>query len=425
MIALSFESAVAAISAPPSTVTISLAWNAVPESNIRGYRVFVGTVGNQYSRQYDTGKVTTFPVGDLVSGQTYYFAIKAIGSTGVEGERSDELVVPVTSQPTAEDDSYSTIGDTQLVVPADGVLSNDTDMDSYTLTAVLISGPAHGTLLLGQYGGFTYTPFAGFTGIDSFVYHASDGLYDSEAAIVEVVVKKPTFQLLANGSFESNYTGWNVTGNHRIESASPYVPTDGARLVAFNARDLTPNGVISQSFATVIGETYTLTFDAGLLAYNTSTQRLLVNVMGKINRFSQTYTTNGNSSGNNIWISHSLTFVADSTSTNLSFEDNSPVSSSIDLLLDNVSVTGPKVSEDYPTLAESAGTPSLAGRPGAVTVGMSVSETGSYVLERSVDLVNWEVVETTQVTQPGRIEFLDSKPASANEPRIFYRIGRR
>ncbi|MEO5914223.1 MAG: Ig-like domain-containing protein [Luteolibacter sp.] len=409
---------------PPSNLTLSLAWNAVPEANIQGYRVYVGTASNQYSRQYNTGNVTTIPVGELLSGQTYYFAVKAISSTGIEGQPSDELVVPVTSRPQALNDSYSITGDTRLAVPANGVLANDTDLDSSSLTAVLDSAPSHGSLSLDSNGGFAYTPYAGFSGIDSFVYHANDGVYDSAAAIVDVSVKKPTFQLLSNGSFESNYSGWITTGNQSIETASPYVATDGGKLVVFNSRDLAPGGMISQSFPTVVGETYTLKFDSGIIAYNTSMQRLMVNVVGGINQLSQTLTFYGTGAGANRWQSYTYTFVADTTTTTLSFRDDSPVSGSIDLLLDNVSVTGPKKSDAIPIVAESANTPSLAGRPGAMTVGMTVVKTGSYVLERSTDLIHWEVLDTTVVTTPVHIELMDTLPVSGNQPKMFYRIGR-
>src|SRR2546428_7058668 len=58
-------------------------------------------------------------------------------------------VTPVNDAPVAaNDDTYTTPEDTQLTVSAPGVLANDTDADGDTLTAVLVSGPAHGTLTL-------------------------------------------------------------------------------------------------------------------------------------------------------------------------------------------------------------------------------------------------------------------------------------
>jgi hypothetical protein len=407
-----------------SGLTMTLGWNPGPETDVQSYRVYVGTVSNQYSKVYETGNAVTFPVGDLISEQTYYFSVSAVNSRGVEGQRSDELVVPVTSKPLASTDSYSGTSDHPLEIAAPGVLSNDSDMDSTELVAVLVSGPANGTVLLYPNGGFAYTPRTGFSGSDSFVYQASDGVHISETAVVEIVVKQPTIELLVNGGFESDYIGWSPLGNQKIEiSIAPYLSSSGNRLVAFNGRNLSANGVLSQSFATVPGGAYTLAFDSAVLAYNTNSQTLLVGVMGKTNLLSQTITILGKGNGLVQWTPRTYSFVADSTSTTLTFKDSSTSTSSIDLLLDNVSVSGPSKSNTIPPLAESSGTPSLAGKPGAINIGMSVTNPGLYMLERSEDLVRWEVIGSTQVTQPGRISFLDTTPPGTGVRKAFYRIG--
>src|SRR5205807_291113 len=85
-------------------------------------------------------------------------------------------------------DSYTTAEDTPLTVSAPGVLGNDSDIDSPSLTAVLVSGPAHGTLMLSANGSFTYAPAANFNGADSFTYKANDGLLDSNTATVSLTV---------------------------------------------------------------------------------------------------------------------------------------------------------------------------------------------------------------------------------------------
>jgi VCBS repeat-containing protein len=97
-------------------------------------------------------------------------------------------VTCVNDAPVAEDDSYTTDEDTPLVVPAPGVLGNDSDVDGDTLTAVLVSGPSHGTLTLNPNGSFTYTPEENFVGEDSFTYQAYDGVAYSNVATVTITV---------------------------------------------------------------------------------------------------------------------------------------------------------------------------------------------------------------------------------------------
>ena len=81
----------------------------------------------------------------------------------------------VNDAPVAVDDTYAAIEDTGLSVTAAGVLTNDTDVEGNALTAVLVSGPANGSLTLNADGSFTYTPKPNFHGADSFTYQASDG----------------------------------------------------------------------------------------------------------------------------------------------------------------------------------------------------------------------------------------------------------
>jgi hypothetical protein len=99
-------------------------------------------------------------------------------------------VVAVNDPPVAAADAYAGSQNTALDVAAPGVLGNDSDPDSPAITAVLISGPAHGTLALGANGGFVYTPQTGFIGADQFVYRASDGSATSADTVVSINVSQ-------------------------------------------------------------------------------------------------------------------------------------------------------------------------------------------------------------------------------------------
>jgi VCBS repeat-containing protein len=97
-------------------------------------------------------------------------------------------VSAVNDAPAAAADAYTTAEDTARTVAAPGVLGNDSDADGNPLSAVLGSGPSHGTLTLNANGGFTYTPAANFNGSDSFTYRASDGIATSSLATVTLTV---------------------------------------------------------------------------------------------------------------------------------------------------------------------------------------------------------------------------------------------
>ncbi|NMC52980.1 MAG: tandem-95 repeat protein [Chloroflexi bacterium] len=120
------------------------------------------------------------------SDQFSYYA-----NDGHQNSPSTTVTITVTAAndaPVAVDDAHSTTEDTLLTVTAPGVLTNDTDLDGDTLSAILVDDAAHGTLALSSNGSFTYDPDDNFTGSDSFTYTANDGTANSTPATVTITV---------------------------------------------------------------------------------------------------------------------------------------------------------------------------------------------------------------------------------------------
>ncbi|HEV7424963.1 MAG TPA: Ig-like domain-containing protein [Thermoanaerobaculia bacterium] len=98
-------------------------------------------------------------------------------------------ITPVNDAPTAVNDTYTVAEGGTLNTPAPGVLANDTDPDSPTLTAGLVSGPAHASSFsFNADGSFTYVHDGSETTSDSFTYRASDGLANSNLATVTITI---------------------------------------------------------------------------------------------------------------------------------------------------------------------------------------------------------------------------------------------
>lgn len=71
------------------------------------------------------------------------------------------------------------------------VLANDSDADGDPLTASLVSGAAHGGVVLNTDGTFTYTANSGYSGAEAFTYRVSDGVDVSNIATVTPVNDVP------------------------------------------------------------------------------------------------------------------------------------------------------------------------------------------------------------------------------------------
>ena len=117
---------------------------------------------------------------------------------------------PVPRAPVASSDAYAVAPGTTLSVPAPGVLGNDTDANGDSLSASLVSQPAHGTAVLSANGAVVYTPVAGFAGTDSFTYKASDGALDSNIATVTIDIRG-TVKIVALGDSNTDGTSSGYT----------------------------------------------------------------------------------------------------------------------------------------------------------------------------------------------------------------------
>ncbi len=180
------------------------------------------------------------------------------GRGGEDTATVSVTVNPVNDAPVAAADSYSTEPQTQLILAAPGVLSNDHDVDGDPLTVVPLSGATTmqgGTITLNADGSFTYTPPTGFTGTDTFAYTIEDGLGGSDTATLSIDVSAVSVNTLYvyDIRFESKRGGrdWRAVFEIRSDSNANGQGDSADNLVA---------GVnITVNFA---GNTYSGTTDA-------------------------------------------------------------------------------------------------------------------------------------------------------------------
>jgi hypothetical protein len=155
----------------------------------------------------------TFVPADTFAGTTS-FTYKA--KDGVADTGPVTVTIQVTnSPPTAVDQSYSVYhGQTLEVGLGRGLLSGATDEFKHALTALQVSGPAHGSLTLHDDGSFSYTPASNFVGTDSFTYKVRD-VHGAESAVRTATIHVQN--LLAVGpwraiSLDEFYGTWNGGG---------------------------------------------------------------------------------------------------------------------------------------------------------------------------------------------------------------------
>ncbi|WP_298623031.1 VCBS domain-containing protein, partial [uncultured Zoogloea sp.] len=212
------------------------------------------------------GTVTVNPDGTLtftpatnVSGQVVISYTISDGHGGTSTSTATIVVAPVNDAPVAVADTNTTTEDTPITSTAPGVLANDTDPDSPTLTVTgalvgttgtfsAVSGAGltlagtYGTLVIHTDGSYTYTPGAaaqalntGTTVQDVFSYRASDGALTSTATLtINVTGANDAAQI--NGPLAGSVK--EDTAGQLVASNSLFV-TDVDNPAAFNPATVT------------------------------------------------------------------------------------------------------------------------------------------------------------------------------------------
>lgn len=86
----------AGLSASAQTLSsVTLGWDA--SSGITGYRLYQGGTSQNYTNTLNLGNVTTATVPGLLPGATYYFAVSAVDTNGVESALSSAISYMVPS----------------------------------------------------------------------------------------------------------------------------------------------------------------------------------------------------------------------------------------------------------------------------------------------------------------------------------------
>ena len=154
-------------------------------------------------------------------------------------------------------------------------------------------------------------------------------------------------ELITNGNFEAGATGFTTTGNVAVISGADYVTfavgsgspaAQANHFASFGSDNAAGTGVVFQSFATVLGQIYTLSFDYG--AFNSTSQQLSYSLTG-LPGANVLPITAGTSNLDSLFTNFTTSFTGAGGPTILSFQSTSTAGDNADILLDNVSVTGP------------------------------------------------------------------------------------
>lgn len=129
----------------PNSYNASLAWDAHIDSTVTAYRVYYGTVSENYTTSINVENQTTVTIPNLESGIVYFFAITAINSSGLESGISNQ----VSFQPGQEGISIQLAANGAPELSVKGLIGQKYDLEA---TEDLVTWSVIDTFTIGEGG---------------------------------------------------------------------------------------------------------------------------------------------------------------------------------------------------------------------------------------------------------------------------------
>ena len=166
---------------------VTLAWNRSDGSDVAGYHLHQGTVSGSYTNQIDVGNVTNAIVSGLTPGITYFFAVSAYTTLGLESELSAQASytppVSTTSSPPVIALTSPSSGAT-YTAPTTIPLAATVTPNGHTISKVQFY---NGASLLGESGTAPYEFSWNNVGAGTYSLKAT-AVYDAGSTVASSVV---------------------------------------------------------------------------------------------------------------------------------------------------------------------------------------------------------------------------------------------
>ena len=218
--------------------SVTLAWEASTAGGISGYRLHWGGASRTYTNVINAGNTTTGTVSGLAVGATYFFAVTAYATNGLESDYSTEVSYAVPRPTNAPPVILLTspLNGAVYTAPATINLAANVTPNGHTISQVQFYNGA--TLL----GASTATPYAfSWTNVSAGTYSLSATVvYDSTStaasatAIVTIAAGRPSSALTFaadSGTFTAPFVDGNGTLSQPVEAS---VANGGQAIYTFN-----------------------------------------------------------------------------------------------------------------------------------------------------------------------------------------------
>ena len=156
---------------------------------------FTSSINSKKSDNIDTHTELKDKNGAVTEYENTSMGIEFAVNDGYQNSQSIQALVYVSDvddSPVSEDDEFFVlVGQSISILPENGLLKNDTDIEGHLAEVSLVEYLGDGVLTLRPDGSFDYKPAENFYGKDSFTYRSIANGQLSNIALVEFEVGGP------------------------------------------------------------------------------------------------------------------------------------------------------------------------------------------------------------------------------------------
>jgi hypothetical protein len=385
--------------------SVTLAWDPDASGSIAGYRLYDGMVSRAYTNVIDTRTATTQAVTGLTIGVTYFFAVTAYDTNGLESDYSAEISytvpVPTNNPPTIS--LTAPANGSVYTAPATITLAAAVTSNGHTISQVQFY---NGATLLGSVAAAPYS-FAwsevnvGLYSLSATAVYDSGGTIGSPAANVTVAAGRPP-------------SGLTFAADSGVISA-PFAATNGTVFQSV-ATEVTNGGLAVYSFDIVNAGNY-----------------LVSAVVNALTEGENSFYVNIDAEPTDPLMIWDIPVTIGLTSRTVSWRGNgtsSPASAQYNPKVFTLSagthqliIRGREADTILGAISITATPPTLQMRPaagGSVVFSIIGQPSQSYNVMSTQDFVAWTLAGTVTLDANGLGEFTD--PAGSSLPSSYYRL---
>ena len=218
--------------------SVTLAWDPNPGSAIAGYRLYDGVASQTYTNVIDTGAATTQAITNLAAGVTYFFAVTAYDTNGLESDYSSEVsyTVPPPTNSAPLISLSSPANGALFTAPAAINLAADVTSNGHTIGQVQFY---NGVTLLGAVAAAPYSfawnnVSAGTYSLSATAVYDSGATVGSAAANVTVAAGKPPSGLTFAADSATITVPFVATNGTLFQSVETGVTNGGRAVYSFD-----------------------------------------------------------------------------------------------------------------------------------------------------------------------------------------------